>query len=117
MSGIPSQFDLLGRAIEFAQQNHQVISQNLANANTPGYQARQLSFEQFLEHADSKQKLAGDVPQFHVDFVPDSPPREDGNTVDLDTQLGNMKKNELAYQTLNQLLGTKISMMRTAIKG
>ena len=38
--------------MEFAVQSHRVTSQNLANINTPGYQAREIQFDQLLNRLD-----------------------------------------------------------------
>ena len=47
MTVTPSQFRLLANALSFAQTNHQVIGQNIANVNTPNYQAQEVSFDAF----------------------------------------------------------------------
>ena len=54
MTGLPSQYRLLTNAIEFASQNHRVISQNVANVNTPEYKARTISFDAILESSGEK---------------------------------------------------------------
>ena len=117
MTGLPSQYQLLSNAIEFANQNHRVISQNLANVNTPEYQTRELSFGQFLERVEQSKLDGGEVLEFDLKYAEGLETRADGNNVDLDRELANLKKNDLAHQTLTQLLGSKIGIMKTAIKG
>jgi flagellar basal-body rod protein FlgB len=111
-----SQFELLSNAVEFARQNHQVISQNLANVNTPNYLARELSFEKFLEATESKNQK-GKTDPFEIRFAEGLPIRTDGNNVDLDKELANLKRNDLVYQTLTQLIGANLDLMKTAIRG
>lgn len=116
MHAMVSQFQLLHHALEFSNQNHRVISQNLANVNTPNYRARQLSFEQFLADVQ-KHNLTGAARQFDVQLAEGFIARGDGNNVDLDAEIANLKRNDLIHQTLIQLLGAKMETTRTAIKG
>ena len=111
MTGLPSQYRLLTNAIEFAREHHQVISQNVANVNTPEYKARTISFDEFLASGKSKSS------DFTIEYVRGLPTRNDGNNVDMDRELANLKKNAMAHQTLTQLLGTQISIMQRAISG
>jgi flagellar basal-body rod protein FlgB len=111
MTGLPSQYRLITNAIEFAREHHQVISQNVANVNTPEYKARTISFDEFL--ASGKSGSA----DFTIEYVQGLPTRNDGNNVDMDRELANLKKNAMAHQTLTQLLGTQISIMQRAISG
>lgn len=111
-----SQFDLLSNAIEFARQNHRVVSQNLANVNTPNYMARELSFEKFLSATEGKSNSNNANP-YEIQFTEGLAMRADGNNVDLDKELANLKRNDLIYQTLTQLIGAKLDLMKTAIRG
>lgn len=111
MTGLPSQYRLLSNAIEFARENHKVISQNVANVNTPEYKARTISFEEFLTNDK------GSAAEFKMEYVRGLPTRNDGNNVDLDRELANLKKNAMAHQTLTQLLGTQISILQRSITG
>ncbi|MEQ1904034.1 MAG: flagellar basal body protein [Pirellulaceae bacterium] len=106
-----SQSQVLRNALEFASQNHRVISQNMANLNTPGYQSLELLAEQLATGAS--QHLA----EFQTKPVEGLQERPNGNNVDLDTEMSNMRRNDLVYQTLTQLLGAKVDMLKTAIKG
>ena len=55
--------------------------------------------------------------EFNIEYVQGLPTRNDGNNVDMDRELANLKKNALAHQTLTQLLGTQIGIMQRAISG
>lgn len=112
-----SQLHLLTQAIEFAQQNHRVISQNLANVNTPNYQTRQLSFEQFLHNVERAKPALNKPVRYEVGMTEGLAERADGNNVDLDSELANIKRNDLIFQTLTQLMGSKMDMLKLAIRG
>lgn len=116
MTGIPSQFHLLGNALRYTEQGHRVISQNIANVNTPGYQSRQLTFDQLLQLVDSGTPSTQDS-AFKVEQTPGLQPRQDGNNVDLDQEFSLLKKNAMLFQTYSQLLAAQMNVMRKAING
>jgi flagellar basal-body rod protein FlgB len=110
------QADLLSRLLDVASLRHQVISQNLANVNTPGYRKLEVSFEDAFTRALGKQgssgalRVAPRIVEGH-----DNPARQDGNTVDLDREVGNLNKNSILFGTAMQMLISRINMMRSAI--
>ena len=113
MNPLNSQIDLVSRTMGFMEQNHSVISQNMANLNTPQYKTKQISFETFLKAAaDNSQR-----PEMEVEEVAGLPSRTDGNNVDLDREIAQLKKNAMTYQTLAEIMASQISVMRTAITG
>lgn len=109
------QFEMLTQAIQFAVQSHQVTGQNLANINTPGYKAKEVRFQELLDRVESKS--SNPVAEFQVEIANERTMRNDGNTVDLDRELAALKKNALAFQTLTQLLGSKMGILKQAING
>jgi flagellar basal body rod protein FlgB len=42
---------------------------------------------------------------------------QDGNTVDVNREIGNLNHNALMHQAYLQILATKLSQMKTAITG
>ena len=119
MTDISQHFQSLGLAIEFARESHRTIGQNLANVNTPGYKTAELSFENLLskiEAASASSKKEGLI-KFETHETNGLPERGDGNNVDMDRELANLKKNSMVYQTLTQLLGAKMGMLQRAING
>lgn len=112
------QSDLLSRLLDVASMRHQVISQNLANANTPGYRQLEVSFEDAFARALGKKGNTGN-PHITPRIIEghDTPPRQDGNTVDLDKEIGSLNKNSIMYGTALQMLMSRVSMMRSAITG
>ncbi len=115
MSGLISQSQLLGNALRFAEQNHQVISQNLANLNTPGYQAKELEFKQLYDAIEDSPNSA--VDGFEVTAIEGLSVRADGNNVDLDREIASLKKGSMVYQTLIQVMSSKMGIMNRAING
>ncbi len=117
MTGLPSQYYLIGNALRTTEQNHRVVSQNIANVNTPGYQTRELSFDEYLKQVQSGKSNRDFIEQVPVKLVDGLVERVDGNNVDIDHELGDLKKNSLMFQTYSQLLAAKMAIMRKAMSG
>ncbi len=108
---------LLGNALRHAEQNHSVVSQNIANVNTPGYRTNELAFEEFMKRVANGSAEQGIIEPSAVRRVEGLMERADGNNVDIDQQLGSLKKNSLLFQTYSQLLAAKMATYRKAISG
>ena len=107
--------DLLGQTLDVAALRHRVVAQNVANVNTPNYKRREVAFESEL-----KKSLAGTsagAPVAPKVIETDNPERADGNTVDLDREMGDLTKNALLYQAVSQVLASRLASLRAAISG
>ena len=116
MTDISQHYRSLGLAIDFARESHRVIGQNLANVNTPGYKTAELSFEKLLSQVEAGSENDG-LMTFETQATEGLAQRSDGNNVDMDRELANLKKTAMLYQTLTQLLGSKMGMLQRAISG
>jgi flagellar basal-body rod protein FlgB len=91
------------------------IANNIANIETPGYQARKVEFEQALhnavEHGDSP---AGVSPSTVSSL---EPTRLNGSNVNLDEETLSHIDTTMRYQLTLRAMDTKYSMLRDAIKG
>lgn len=115
MTGIFSQLNLLGNALRGANQNHSVIAQNIANINTPGYKTQQLDFDELVEFLQSPDGKRQTDLSTQTLTVPDLAERVDGNNVDLEREISQLKKNALLYQAYSQLMSSKLDSMRRAM--
>ncbi|MCA9136743.1 MAG: hypothetical protein KDB00_08290 [Planctomycetales bacterium] len=117
MTGIFYQMDLLGSALDASEKNHRVVSQNIANVNTPGYKTKRLEFERLLAQLQSPDaKGASDEP-LPVKDLEGLAERMDGNNVNLEQEVAELKENALAFQAFSHLLASRVSTMRRAISG
>ena len=101
--------------------NQKLISGNLANIDTPGYKAKELSFEETLRQSledqvlhmvrSNDRHLAPDDPLVAME----NPEVVEGGSVDLDTEMINLTKNSIEYQHMVGMLNKKLSMLKTAI--
>ena len=117
MTGLFSQMHLLGNALDGAEQNHRVLSQNLANVNTPGYKTRRLDFDKLFEQLQSEAARSGMVDDIPIEKLKGLAERVDGNNVDMEREISELKKNALAFQTYSHLMASKLATMRRAISG
>ena len=117
-----------GLALDGLALRQQIIGHNLANVDTPGYQAQQVNFETTLQRA-----LEEDAPQTlklattnaaHLPLEDDSTEfarialrqggstRADGNNVDIDVEMVQMTETNVRYQALTQLASKKLLLLR-----
>lgn len=112
------QSELLVRMLDVASLRHQLISQNLANVNTPGYKQLEVSFEDAFSRALGKRGETGALRVSpRIAEGRQNVPRQDGNTVDLDKEVGSLNKNSILFSTSMQILMSRLNMMRSAITG
>jgi flagellar basal-body rod protein FlgB len=103
--------DVLARVLDNTSLRHRVIAQNVANVNTPGYRRLEIAFEDLLSAASDASPSKPQVVE-----VPGTE-RVDGNTVDIDREMGDLTKNALLFQAATQILASRMAAMRSAITG
>jgi len=108
--------DLLARVLDGAAFRHQVIAQNVANVNTPGYRRRAVVFEETLAHALEQPSVDLRRVQPRV-VIDDGPMRVDGNTVDIEREMNDLNRNALLYQAAAQVLASRLASLRAAVSG
>jgi flagellar basal-body rod protein FlgB len=104
----------LGRAIVGAGQRQELLSANLANANTPGYIRRDLDFHSSLRAALNDEETSPESVQF-APVAGNGPGRVDGNGVDLDVEAAELAKNGLEYQALVAVARGRIDIIQSAM--
>src|SRR5262245_5048318 len=106
---------VLQRGLQGASLRQQVLSNNLANANTAGFKRSDVDFHDSLSAALN----AGDVDD--VSFSPttdtQSSVRADGNNVDFDQEMANITENALDYETMLSIHRARVQMLRMAMGG
>jgi flagellar basal-body rod protein FlgB len=118
MDAITPQMDLLSKLLDVAELRHRVIAQNVANVNTPGYRRQEVAFEDALGDVlkQGNDHGAKGIQARIVEAAGDAA-RADGNTVDIDDEMGRLDKNTLLYRMFAQILTNKLATMRSAITG
>jgi flagellar basal-body rod protein FlgB len=111
---------LLGEMIQGTALRHRVLAGNLANVETPGYQAQDVSFSVALEEAGRTTAGENNVPsrvQSTIATDAETPIRRDGSTVDLDRQMVRLSQNTQWHNAMLQILASRFTQMKAAIKG
>ncbi len=119
----------LQTSLNMRQLRHNITSSNIANAETPGYHARKLDFEQALERALDLDGLRG-LSVNHKDHFPialgkgsvrpdiyENPEgaiNNDGNTVDLEREMSSLSENAILYRSALQLINKKLGALKYA---
>ncbi len=104
------------------------ISSNIANADTPGYKARDIDFKEVLKNSQGDmlkmhktssshlQSFGMDSKGMQLKYRIPSQPSLDGNTVDLDMEKSAFSENAVRYQTTLHFLTRKFNGMIKAFK-
>jgi flagellar basal-body rod protein FlgB len=102
---------------------HRVLANNLANADTPGYKAMDISFNEQLRHFMSKKapgsesaSLSPPILFLEMDST-SAELRKDLNTVNIDQELIKLSQNTILHNSYLQLLRSKFQILKSAISG
>lgn len=129
---------VLDASLRFAMKRHDTIMNNIANVETPYYKRQTTpdsEFQDMLMEAIEERKYAHPSRfrmdgNFHIDVsrggtiaepsILDGndfgPERHDQNNVVIEKEMGDLAKNTLYIQTMQQLLKKKYTMLRTAAR-
>jgi flagellar basal-body rod protein FlgB len=111
--------DVLDKSLDLYLLRQQVISDNIANAETPYFKARRVDFESELQRAveESETGAGRDIssvgPRIYED--PYSETGQDLNTVDMDREMAEMSKNDVKYSATTQAITKKFALLKYAI--
>ncbi len=111
------------QALDLRVQRSEILAANLANEDTPGFQARDLDFARELQRADSPFDIGDISASANGKAVPQLMYRTpmqaslDGNTVDLSMEQSNFSKNSMDFQTSLTFLNMKFQGLKQAIEG
>lgn len=110
----PTQTALM-RAISGATLRNSVLANNLANADTPGFQPSDVNFHAALSDALAAGPEAVDNISFAPEQLNTGAVRADGNGVDSDTEAAKLAENGLEIEALEQVASSRLQIMRTAM--
>ena len=134
MNLLTAQLDRHAQALDLLAQRQKLLAGNIANADTPGYQARDFDFAQALAQARG-QAGAGGTAVTHAGHLqasgapaggaqrPESlyrtaeQPALDGNTVDLDRERALFADNALRYEATLRFINHDVRTQLSAITG
>lgn len=131
-SAIDRHFDYRLQVMNLRAARQQVLATNIANADTPGYQARDVDFATRLKQLQAGE-ASGALTTTHarhlaaggsrgpagleLRYRAAEQPSVDGNTVDLNREMARFSENAIRYQADLAFLQSRVSGLRQAISG
>ena len=123
-------FGIHEAALSIRAQRAEVLANNLANADTPNFKAKDIDFSQALKLAQTNQtsglqkshaahidsQIGTEIPGLSY-RIPLQPDTGDGNSVDAQFEQTQFAENAMQYETSLRMLDGKIKGLITAIRG
>jgi flagellar basal-body rod protein FlgB len=121
-----------GQALTLRAERQKLIASNIANGDTPGYQARDIDFASALREAtgastaapamtrSSGAHLGGSTSatsEPRLMYATSSQTNLDGNTVDMDRERASFVDNAVKYEATLRFINGNVRTMLDAIKG
>lgn len=124
-------FSIHDDAMQLRSRRSSILAANIANADTPGYKARDMDFASMMKQAEAGQGKGFSMARTNERHLsvqnnsvdPDikyrNPlhPALDGNTVDSHVEQAKFSENAVQYQTSLTFLNSKIAGFKLALKG
>lgn len=133
MDSITKVLDFQGEALKLRAERQRVLASNIANADTPGYQARDFDFAKALQEAtgaggptpgspvatDRRHLGATGSGATTVSLAWRLPGQTslDGNTVEVDTERARFAENTVRYEATLKFMNGQIKQILSAIQG
>lgn len=124
LSNAYNYINVLDKAADASWTRNDILANNIANADTPGYKRKDVQFETYLANAvagtDSLDETVGNidlnelncttyVDQMNLSY------RYDKNNVDVHTESVELAKNQLKYYTLMNSMNQEFSRLKSAM--
>lgn len=124
--------DFQGTALVLRSERQRLLASNIANADTPGFVARDLNFSQALAQATGQLKAASSMAvsspahlggkrltsavSAHLTYATPSQTNLDRNTVDMDRERANFADNSVKYEASLRFINSNVRTMLEAIR-
>lgn len=121
--------NLLERSLDYSTAKNRVISNNIANVDTPSFKAQEVVFKDVLNNEMGKSFKAKRTHEKHIDFTSNThlpykvmsktntTYNHNGNNVDIDKEMSELAKNQIYYQGLIDRMNGKFGNLQTVIRG
>lgn len=116
--------NVLDKAADASWLRNELLSNNIANVDTPDYKRRDVTFESYLMTAvtgeDNLDSVVNNLdlatlnPSTYTEFSGLSY-RYDGNNVDIDTESSELAKNQIRYYNLIDSMTQEFSRIRSVL--
>ncbi|HAW50655.1 TPA: flagellar basal body rod protein FlgB [bacterium] len=119
--------ETMARGLDSASLRHRVISNNIANVNTPGFKRQSVIFEDFMPSSKIRAKtLHSKHIRFSTEVLVGRPKiiiendttyRNDGNNVDINQEMADLEKNTIYYNAIATKLASKFRLLKLVAQG
>ncbi|MEK8048638.1 flagellar basal body rod protein FlgB [Ideonella sp. DXS22W] len=132
MQRLTQTLDFQANALVLRAERQRLIASNIANADTPGYQAREMDFAQALREATGQAQAAGTMAATHAGHFGTAPTSDgeppnllyarysqdsvDRNTVDLDRERASFAENTVRYEAALRFINGSVRTLTDAMK-
>lgn len=140
LANLTARLDFHSQALVLRAERQRIIASNIANADTPGYVARDLNFKDAMNQASGAGMSLGGSAQAkassgttHARHIPlsgsglggssslaytvQTQPSVDGNSVDLDRERANFADNSVRYEATLRFINGSAKGILSAIQG
>lgn len=127
-SGAFGYVNVLTSAADAAWTRNEILNNNIANVDTPGYKRQDMKFESLLQNEIARQgktRSTLDQKVANVDYKRLQPyvytdnaelsTRLDGNNVDIDTEEAELASNQLMYDGIIEGLNSEFERMKAVL--
>ncbi|MCR4716825.1 MAG: flagellar basal body rod protein FlgB [Lachnospiraceae bacterium] len=125
-TGIYNYIDVLDKGADAAWTRNEVLSNNIANVDTPGYKRKDVAFNAYLEEAligtgtldDRITKINTRLEEIDCSVYTDNVTlsyRTDGNNVDITTENVYLAENQIRYNALVDSMTQEFNRITTAL--
>lgn len=131
MSNIFHKVDIMTKALNASWKRNEIISNNIANVNTPNFKKSHVEFETLLRQYLDGNSISGKITNekhipigmkdldslnYKITTSKDYKTRRDGNNVDIDVEMGELAKNAILFNTLSSTISSSFTKLKTVIK-
>lgn len=128
MSIFDRTIDSLHHGLNYAHLKNEMIANNLANVDTPGYKAKSIEFKSLLELEQQSQFTAKRTDPRHIEFGNtirgfkvhvnhNTQYNHNGNNVDIDKEMVELTNNQIYQQALVDRLNGRFNTLQNVIRG
>jgi flagellar basal-body rod protein FlgB len=137
LNRLTDSLDFQGQALQLRSERQRLIASNIANADTPGYIARDMDFAKTLKAATGSLPAAGALATSHTGhlgtggaagaggakvagellYATPSQTNLDRNTVDMDRERASFADNAIKYEATLRFINSSVRTSLSAITG
>ncbi|MFW6006706.1 MAG: flagellar basal body rod protein FlgB [Halanaerobiales bacterium] len=120
--------NLLELGLDGASRRQQILSNNIANVNTPGYKRKEVDFFEILENKTEEKsrerlkttsskhftgsKNVDNSKDFSITTERGTSYKNDENNIDIDVEMAEIAKNNIYYNTLSNQINDRFSRLK-----